>query len=546
MALVKIRALQDLDDVTVEGLTETLSQLARLGLSSVIVLDCDSDDAQAQNDPNSSTAWRDLFVGQADRLVSALQKVSVIKARRLDSFLAVTLPEAETQDSNSASMTVDVQFSDVLQTTLRNGYIPVIPAIGYTTQSQRAVAVDSDQIVLALAREFIRLDQGVIPSTHQDEPINRKRAASNKRWTKIVVDRIILLDPLGGIPSATRGSHVFINMKQEYREVREELLSTPSDSTPMLLASVENAEGLKSISSSNLRHIKNLDLLQKALAILPPSSSALLATPHEAATVAEADIAPTPEFGVGTRRPKNPLIFNLLTDKPLVSSSLPVARLTSVSALTANAMLSPNPSTFLKLGLPLMMIPDPRYNKWKAPESSKLYIKLDEDPRIDFPRLLHLIEDSFNRPLDVEDYIRRIQNKLAGVIIAGDYDGGAILTWELPVGVPDDGSEQSQRRMVPYLDKFAVLKRSQGTGGVADVVFSAMVRSCFPSGVCWRSRKNNPVNKWYFERSVGTFKLPDSNWTMFWTTEGLVDDKQRFKDYESVCRKVMPSWADQK
>ena len=100
--------------------------------------------------------------------------------------------------------------------------------------------------------------------------------------------------------------------------------------------------------------------------------------------------------------------------------------------------------------------------------------------------------------------------------------------------------------MVPYLDKFAVLKRSQGAGGVADIVFNAMVRSCFPNGVCWRSRKDNPVNKWYFERSRGTWKLSDSNWAMFWTTPGLPEDEGRFRDYEAVCRTIQPSWADKK
>jgi amino-acid N-acetyltransferase len=100
--------------------------------------------------------------------------------------------------------------------------------------------------------------------------------------------------------------------------------------------------------------------------------------------------------------------------------------------------------------------------------------------------------------------------------------------------------------MIPYLDKFAVLRKSQGAGGVADIVFNAMVRNCFPDGVCWRSRKDNPVNKWYFERSRGTMKIRDMNWTMFWTTPDLSTDQQKYKDYESVCRGVEPSWADKK
>jgi len=110
---------------------------------------------------------------------------------------------------------------------------------------------------------------------------------------------------------------------------------------------------------------------------------------------------------------------------------------------------------------------------------------------------------------------------------------------------------------VPYLDKFAVLKRAQGSGGVADIVFNAMVRTAFPQGVVWRSRRDNPVNKWYFERSIGTWKVTDK-WTMFWTGDevdfenasaGSVGENEkalRWKDYVSVCANTEPSWADQK
>ena len=167
------------------------------------------------------------------------------------------------------------------------------------------------------------------------------------------------------------------------------------------------------------------------------------------------------------------------------------------------------------------------------------------DPRIDLPRLIHLIEDSFGRKLDTHHYLKRIQHRLAGLIIAGEYEGGAILTWETPPHVVEDGSPASLARRVPYLDKFAVLKRSQG-GGVADIVFNAMVRTCFPNGVCWRSRQDNPVNKWYFERAQGTWKLPGSNWAMFWTTPNVPEDAQLFSDYEAVCKDIQPSWADKK
>jgi len=180
-------------------------------------------------------------------------------------------------------------------------------------------------------------------------------------------------------------------------------------------------------------------------------------------------------------------------------------------------------------------------------------LRLESDPRIDFPRLLHLIEDSFGRKLDVHHYLKRIENRIAGIIIAGEYEGGAIFTWENPAPLE---FESSPRPPVPYLDKFAVLRQSQGSGGVADIVFNAMVRSSFPEGVIWRSRVDNPVNKWYFERAVGTWKLPQgSQWCMFWTGEEMSDfegetvekkkeRQRRWNDYVAVCSGIMASWAD--
>ena len=165
-------------------------------------------------------------------------------------------------------------------------------------------------------------------------------------------------------------------------------------------------------------------------------------------------------------------------------------------------------------------------------------MSLEDDPRVDLKRLVYLIEDSFRRKLNVKHYLNRIQNRVAGIIVAGDYEGGAILTWEMPPGVNDPN------RLVPYLDKFAVLQTSQGSSGVADIVFQAMVRSCFPEGVCWRSRKDNPVNKWYLERASGTWKIPNSNWTMFWTGDDVAEGEQKWNDYVGVCSNIAASWAE--
>lgn len=96
---------------------------------------------------------------------------------------------------------------------------------------------------------------------------------------------------------------------------------------------------------------------------------------------------------------------------------------------------------------------------------------------------------------------------------------------------------------VAYLDKFAVLKRSQGSSSVADVVFKGMVMSQFPNELLWRSRKNNPVNKWYFDRSKGSFKIPGSEWCMFWT--GRKTREQYLERFVDICTRIEPSLREE-
>lgn len=96
-----------------------------------------------------------------------------------------------------------------------------------------------------------------------------------------------------------------------------------------------------------------------------------------------------------------------------------------------------------------------------------------------------------------------MDENIAGVIVAGDYEGAAIVTWEYPGGKQPGNKGEGGRERVCYLDKFAVAKRAQGAGGVADVVFKAMTAGVSPGGIfeeaegiVWRSRRENPVNKW--------------------------------------------------
>ncbi|CZR62497.1 probable Amino-acid acetyltransferase, mitochondrial [Phialocephala subalpina] len=571
VALVKLRAPQTLDDETLNGIGRTLSQLGRLGLISLVVLDCNLEAslASARHNPD----WRALEAKQASRLVAAIDASGDTGARFVDNVIGVSEKHAA---SGFAQTKTHISLRKLLMTPLRRGIIPVIPSVGYTDVSQTAVPVDASDVVLALTKELAGIPSVLEPDEDPSETRDRLRALRDE----ISLDRLIILDPLGGIPASDRpnGYHVFLNMEQEFEPAEQDLLKTlrndekvmPPDSGSVkqkvsdlaagnpfskfvetefgdptsTLDSIGQPESKDRPTPSTWHHLQNLQLVRSVLSILPQSSSALLTTPEEAANSGKD--APFQPARVGTRRQRNPLIHNLLTDKPVFSSSLPVGRLGQSSiAEPVSPVESITPTTFAKHGMSVTIFPDPKITPWAPSVPGEPHLTLT-DSKIDLPRLVHLIEDSFGRKLDVKDYLRRVNGRIAGVIIAGEYEGGALLTWETPPGVKDDGSPESRARMVPYLDKFAVLKRAQGSGGVADLIFKAMVRECFPDGCVWRSRRNNPVNKWYFERSRGTWKLPGEGWTMFWTTPELSMDKQLFLDYEGVCRGIEPSWADNK
>lgn len=496
VALVKLNGVSAMSDSILNGIANTLSSLSRLSMAPCVVLE---EDHQSED-----IFYREKLQLAADRLVAAIDNAGESGARRVDNAL-----------SFAADGRPRVFMRKLLTRPLRRGRIPVLLPVAYSEQQQTAIQITANEALLALTRE---LSRGAV-KTRADEHPEIQPQGLQPTWKPISLDRVIVVDETGSIPSpkSVDQKHVFVNLTQEYSALQEELRSSTDGNV-------------------SLKHATNLKMFRDALRMLPHSSSGLLTTPSAAANTSKQ--ADEQLAGVGTRRQKNPLIHNLLTDKPAYSSSLPSGRLAhddqSSSATT---------STFVKRGMPLILLPNPDAQIWTATGTPRLKLT---DPRIDLERLVHLIDDSFNRTLDVEAYLKRVNDRIAGVIIAGEYEGGAILTWETPL-LPNV-SDSDTARLVPYLDKFAVLKKSQGAGGVADIVFNAMVRTCFPNGVCWRSRKDNPVNKWYFERSRGTWKIPNTNWTMFWTTPDLLSGEKRqvFLDYESVCRTVMPTWADGK
>lgn len=342
------------------------------------------------------------------------------------------------------------------------------------------------------------LARGMVEAAVQDSANSSSHLPGEVDLTPL---RLMIINREGGIPSYARTGfpHLLVNLSSEYAYVNETFQQSWHDTNPTALA--------------------NLDLARTCLAYMPPTSSAIM---------------------VSHRSPSS-LIANLITNKPALSSSLPHA------LLQGNRKLTQHTPTLLRRGLPIRVIRNCN--------------------ELDKQKLTALLEQSFGRTLDTQSFYRRLEQTLDFVIVAGDYVGAAVVTNE-----PRSDSADP----ISYLDKFAVLPSHQGDGTV-DFLWVALHDESYglghpfsanPNGgkggegeghdLVWRSRANNPVNKWYFERSSGHVRM--GQWVLFWCdaekrlkveqgrrgSAGLsfVEDweKGRLASWAAVVKDIPSSW----
>jgi amino-acid N-acetyltransferase len=293
--------------------------------------------------------------------------------------------------------------------------------------------------------------------------------------------RLLVINREGGIPSYARSGmpHLSINLSSEFDFIRNTFQPRWRSTHPTALS--------------------NLALAKACLEHMPREASALIVSHRSPAA----------------------MIGNLITNKPAHSASLPHALL----AQSENRITRDTP-TLIRRGSPV-----------------KIHRSIGE---VDKPKLQALLETSFRRKLDAERFWRRLETDLDFVIVIGDYAGAAVCTLE--------GRNASHPEGICYLDKFAVLPSHQGDGTV-DFLWVALRDETYGLGLLdaanpsegslsgvgrgrdlvWRSRADNPVNKWYYERSNGFLYLPpdeplpptsgsgeevgkkkQSGWKMFW------------------------------
>ncbi|KAL7750076.1 Amino-acid acetyltransferase, mitochondrial [Sorochytrium milnesiophthora] len=217
----------------------------------------------------------------------------------------------------------------------------------------------------------------------------------------------------------------------------------------------------------------NLELAHQVLGTLPSTASALITRP-------------------GHHQPSSALVRHMVTDKPLA------ATFQQPQGATA---------TVLRRGLAVAEFSDM------------------QDSRLDMDRLLALLEQSFGRRLDRDAFLARLFRVGHRIILAGDYTGAAIVTNECRTSPPQP---------LYYLDKFAVHPAHQAVG-IADILWRQL-QTRYPS-LSWRSRSDNLVNRWYFDRATGSMRC--GRWTLLWYGD---DGLSRLDEHIDVVRAIPPSF----
>lgn len=448
------------------GIAETFKRLVTLGISPIILL---NQEEVSNTDFKSNAAFS---MKQGYRLLKILagdlEDGSTVRLTILRSLFL--------RDDGTLKFTSLEQ----LLIPLYQGIIPIVQPVEYDLTDGAQKFVNPNNGLTAICAELLRYPE------------------------LLSLEKVIIIDKLGGIPSIERNqtSHVFINLSQEYSDIVSELFIGFLDPV------------------SRDQHLKNLKTMETILTMATSKSGFNDTT----------GIITTPEIMSLNDDELNPIVYNVLTDRPIISSSLPSRQLRTPQLSTS----------ILKKGFEVRVLDR---NSLDGPFS---FEGLVSAKLIDDLRLFELMNDSFKRKLDVESYTDRINHSLASVIIVGDYDGAAIITWE----------KLSDGNRVAYLDKFAVSSKNQGLPSLADIIFKLICRSHL-SELLWRSRKNNPVNKWYFERCRGSFSAKESPWKLFYTGEifdkrmgvrldgsqlDLVNINERLQMYAELVEGITPSF----
>lgn len=429
-----------------------MAHLQKLGLVSVIVLDRDDLPSVEPSDTAAAQTQKKMMLRDLEKVVAALGRLG-----------AGARPVLSTVARIAGALT---DGEDIAGERREEGEV-FVEEEGLD-HVRRAVSEGEIPVLLPMALDpgcrTKRVGADAVLKALAEAMASAPSPSSGSTPSKYTVDltplRLLIINREGGIPSYARQGlpHLSINLASEFDFIHDTYQPHWKSSHPTALS--------------------NLSLSAACLAHMPRDASALLVSHRSPAA----------------------MIANLITNKPAHSASLPHALL-----VESEGRLTRDTPTLIRKGLPV-----------------KVLRSLDE---VDRSALNKLLEASFRRTLDQEAFYRRLEKDMDFVIVIGDYAGAAVVTTE----------QDSTSEGICYLDKFAVLPSHQGDGTV-DFLWVALRDETYGLGLLdaanpsegslsgqgrgrdlvWRSRADNPVNKWYAERSNGFITTPDGRWKMFW------------------------------
>ncbi|GAA6040308.1 hypothetical protein JCM8097_009412 [Rhodosporidiobolus ruineniae] len=471
-ALVKVQG--PFSDRQLESIAEGMVYLKKLGLVSIVVMDNEQWDVELQRLESLDaprrreevTKLREEIKRETLRFSDALERQGGSSRPLLEGVLCVKgaafedtfapIPSTSSADPTPSSAAYEAPlptdlFVDSLssiRSAVRRGEIPIIPP----------VALDASCFSLCVsANDAVRAIASGLTDAERATGLRYEAELRLRNDVDLTPVRLMIINREGGIPSPARNGdpHLSINLSSEYDYIRNTFIWHDSHPTAM----------------------SNLSLIRDCLARLPRTASAVL---------------------VSHRSPKS-LIANLITNKPALSPSL------SHDLLPRRNMA--HQPTIVRRGLPI-----------------RVHRRLAD---LDLPKLTHVLEASFGKTLDQAPFFARLERDLDFCIVAGDYEGVAIVTNEIARAAEAPFEPLEGAKAIAYLDKFAVLPQLQGDGTV-DFLWGALRDESWGLGLLdalnpnpgglqgkgeardlvWRSRSNNPVNRWYWERSTGFCKIP--------------------------------------
>jgi amino-acid N-acetyltransferase len=458
-ALVKVQG--PFSDRQMESIAEGMVYLKKLGLVSIIVMD--NENWSAEEDRIVATpederrrqvvALRERMKAETLRFSNMLEAKGGAARPLLEGVLCVkgaAFEDTLAPIASTSEKPYDASHTDLFVDSLSGIRNAVrrgeIPVIPPMALDQSCFSI------CVSANDALRAISHGLADAERQAGLRYEADARLEHDVDLTPVRIMIINREGGIPSPAREGdpHLSINLESEFDYINQSFIWHETHPTAL----------------------SNLSLIRDCLADLPRTASAIL---------------------VSHRSPRS-LIANLITNKPAHSPSLH-------HDLIPRRNIQHQP-TIIRRGLPIRVM--------------RSMDDIDED------KLTHVLEESFGKTLDRQPFYDRLRRDLDFCIVAGDYQAVAIVTNER-----DALRGGSSGESIAYLDKFAVLPSLQGDGTV-DFLWGALRDESWGLGLLdalnpnvgglggqgiardlvWRSRSNNPVNKWYFDRSNGFFKIP--------------------------------------